>query len=86
MKKNDLIALIFALVLLVGAGYYFISQNGPKATATTSTATQVDVAPTIPDKLDGSGTVSQLTTTYNVRDYKQPLNLSGLGNSTPFGN
>ena len=84
MKKKDLIALVLALVLLVGVGYYFLSQNSSKTSSATSTSSQVEVAPVIPDQLDPNGTLAKLGTTYKVQDYKQPVNLSGLGNPAPF--
>ncbi len=85
MKKNDLIALVVALALLVGAGYYYISQNGSSATTASTTANQVEVVPTINPTLDANGTLDKLNTTYKVQDYKQPVDLSGLGNTAPFG-
>lgn len=83
MKKQDVIALIFALVLLVGVGYYFLSQNSHKTTAAGS-GTQVEVAPVIPNQLDPRGTLDKLSSTYKVRDFKQAVNLTGLGNPAPF--
>jgi hypothetical protein len=85
MKRNDLIALIFALVLLVGVGYFFLNQN-KSPTATASTGKEVEVAPVIPSDIDPDGTITKMSKTYKVQDYKQPLNLTGLGNSAPFGN
>jgi len=85
MKKNDLIALIFALVLLVGVGYYYISQNSSPSTTASVTAVQVEVAPTIPPDLDPSHVLDNLGSTYKVQDFKQAVNLNGLGNNSPFG-
>jgi hypothetical protein len=87
MKKNDLIALVFALVLLVGVGYYFLSHNGSSTTSSTaSDNSQVEVAPNIPADVDPSGTLGKMSSTYKVQDYKQTVNLNGLGNTAPFGN
>jgi hypothetical protein len=86
MKKNDLIALIFALVLLVGVGYYYISQNSRPSGSTTTTAVQVEVAPVIPPTLDPNQVLSNLANTYKVQDFKQTPNLTGLGNNAPFSN
>ena len=84
MKKNDLIALVIALAALVGVGYYYISQNTHSTSTTASAASQVEVAPTIADTIDPDNTLSQLDTTYKVRDYKQPVVITGLGNPAPF--
>jgi hypothetical protein len=83
MKKNDIIALVFALILVVGVGYYFISQNKPKTTAAAGTS-QVEVAPTIASSLDPDDTLNKMSSTYNVQDYKQPVVITGLGNPAPF--
>jgi len=86
MKKNDLIALIFALVLLVGVGYYFLSQSSKSSAGATAVATQVEVAPVIPANLDPDQVLNNMSGTYKVQDFKQTPNLSGLGNTSPFTN
>jgi hypothetical protein len=83
MKKNDIIALVIALVFVVGVGYYYISSNAPKTTASSS-ANQVEVPPVIASQLDPSSTLSNMPTQYKVQDFKQAVNLNGLGNSAPF--
>jgi hypothetical protein len=86
MKKNDLIALVIAIVALVGVGYYYVSQDTTllKPSASAAAGTQVEVAPVIPSKLDPDNTLQQLSTTYQVNDYKQPVVTTGLGNPAPF--
>ena len=87
MKTKDLLGLVFAVVLIAGAGYLFYTTQSPhKANAAAVSAKQAEVVPVISDKLDGSNTLTAMTTTYHVRDYKLPVDLTtGLGNTNPFG-
>jgi flagellar basal body-associated protein FliL len=89
MKRNELIALVIALVLLVGAGYYFLSQSSgsgsSSAAAAAIAANQVEVAPSIAANLDEGKTLDQMDPIYHVKDFKQTPDLSNLGNNAPFG-
>jgi hypothetical protein len=87
MKTKDIIGIIFAVVLISGVGFVFYSTQVPhKPNAAALSAKQAEVVPVISDKLDGGNTLPAMITTYHVRDYKLPVDLSaGLGNTNPFG-
>ncbi len=82
MKPKDIIGLVFALALLVGVSYYFISQGKPQSHVD---ASQVEVVTALSGNLDSNGLLNSVESKYKVRDYKVPVNInSGLGNSAPF--
>ena len=86
MKTKDLLGLVFAVVLLAVVGYIFYSTQVHHQSAAATSAKQSEVVPVLSDKLDGGNTIAAMTSTYKVRDYKVPVDLTtGLGNTNLFG-
>ncbi len=86
MKKKDVIMLVAAVAILLVTGYVaYIEVLAPKKTsgAKTSTVT-VEKIGVIPAQFDQDA-VTQLSDTNQVFDYSPPVDLTGLGNNTPFG-
>jgi hypothetical protein len=82
VKKKDLFYLLLAVVIIMVAGYVGYTQLVPKqATAKEVTVEKVGI---IPDKFDDDG-IKWLSDDKNVQDFDSPVDLSGLGNPTPFG-
>jgi hypothetical protein len=82
VKTKDLVYLLLAVVILLVAGYLGYTQLLPKKA--TSKVVEVEVVGVIPGQLDPIG-MGWLNDQTKVRDYDSPVDLSGLGNTAPFG-
>ena len=87
MKKNDIIALVFAAVLLSVAGYIYASQNNLLgSSSSTPTITTVEAPVAILPDIDPSKTVDKISSdSYSTKDYKVPVDSNPIGSNTPFG-
>ncbi len=87
MKRNDLIGLILAVVLLGGVGIIFYnSQSSHKASAAATKSQTAEVVPVINGTLDSNKTLDSMASTYKVQDYKTPVDpTTGVGNTVLFG-
>ncbi len=83
MKQKDIISLVFAVGILLVAGYIGYTQLLPKQ-ATGPTTVTVDKVGVIPDSLDASG-LAAINDPTKVVDFNAPVDLSGLNNQAPFG-
>lgn len=83
MKKKDLMYLVVAVVILLVAGYLAYTQLMPKKT-TASEGVQVEKIGEIPAQLDAEG-LARVSNPAKVVDFNSPVDLSGLGNPSPFG-
>jgi hypothetical protein len=82
MKSKDIVYLILAAVILIGAGYLGYTQLMPKSA--TEKAVEVDVIGKIPSGFDDTA-MARLTDDSKVVNYNVPPDLTGLGNAKPFG-
>ena len=85
MKSKDVLALVFAAVIFLVAGYIGYTQLfAPKTTAKASGA-EVEVVGNIPTSLDQS-VIDTLGDPNKVQDYTPIMDLTtGLGTTQPFG-
>lgn len=85
MKSKDVLALIFAAVIFLVAGYIGYTQIlAPKSSGTKTSELQVEVVGAIPSNLDQSA-LDQLNDTTKTEDFTPVIDLNGLGNGAPFG-
>jgi hypothetical protein len=82
MKQKDIMYIVLAGVIFVGAGFLAYTQlmphqSGPKKV-------EVEVVGVIPDKLSEKA-MDRLTDPTTVVDFNLPVDLQGLGNAKPFG-
>ena len=82
MKKKDLITMAAALIILAVAGYIAVTQLGLFG-STKSKVVMVEVAPVIEPDYSQSA-LNALSDASKVRDFTAPVDLSGLGNPSPF--
>ncbi len=82
MKKKDMIYLVFAVGILLVAGYVGYTQLVPKKSA--AKTVEVDKIGAIPADFD-SGALARLNDPTKVRDFSSPVDLTGLGNKAVFG-
>jgi len=82
MKKKDLVYLLLAVGILLGAGYLGYTQLLPKKAA--SSVVQVEKIGAIPDHLDSAG-LAAINDSTKVQDFNSPVDLTGLGNAAVFG-
>lgn len=83
MKPKDLAMLMVAVAILLVAGYLGYTQLMPKKTTAAKTV-QVEVVGSIPSAMDQTA-ITQLNDPTQVKDLDSPPDLTGLNNSTPFG-
>jgi hypothetical protein len=83
VKQKDVVYLLIAVVIFLVAGYIGYSQLVPKKAA--SQTVTVEKVGVIPADLDSTG-MSWINDTTHVKDYNLPEDLTGLGNTAPFGN
>ena len=82
MKQKDIVYLLLAVTILLVAGYIGYTQLVPKkASAKTVTVEKIGV---VPSALDSAG-MAALNDPTKVKDYNSPVDLTGLGNKSPFG-
>lgn len=85
MKTKDLIALAFALILLVGAGTVFYNQFAPASAKKSAQGEPVEVAPVVERALDEEA-LAIFTDPVKTRSFAVPFDLTrGVGNDAPFG-
>ena len=84
MKKKDVTYLVLTVIILLGAGYLAYTQLFKSKTAAASAGTQVEVIGSIPTAVDPDA-ISQLTDPTKTTDFTPAVDLSGLGNTVPFG-
>lgn len=82
MKKKDLMYLVLAVVILLGAGYLGYTQLAPKQ-GSSSSVTVEKIGP-IPDQMDAAG-LSAINDPGKVQDFNSPVDLTGLGSKEVFG-
>jgi hypothetical protein len=82
MKTKDIVLLLLAVVILLGAGYIGYTQLVPKKSA--GKTAEVDVIGKIPSGFNDEA-MAQLTDPSKVVNFNSPVDLSGLGNAKPFG-
>lgn len=83
MKSKDLVLLLVAAAIFLACGFVGYTQLAPKK-GSASQSVQVEVIGTIPSQMDPTG-MSWVNDPSKVQDYDTPINLTGLGNSSPFG-
>ncbi len=83
MKQKDITMLIVAVLILLVAGYLGYTQLAPKKTTGPKTV-QVEAVGPIPGAMDPKA-LTQLNDPTQVKDLDSPVDLTGLNNSTPFG-
>ncbi len=83
MKKKDLIYLLLAVGILLGAGYIGYTQLMPKKSAS-SNVVKVDKVGEIPAEMNAEG-IAAINDPKQVVDFNSPVDLSGLNNQAPFG-
>ncbi|HVQ43642.1 MAG TPA: hypothetical protein VMT30_01620 [Candidatus Saccharimonadia bacterium] len=84
MKQKDVIYAVLAVVILMVAGYIGYTQLVPKNANGKSTTVEVEKIGVIPGDLDSAG-LDRIGDGGKVIDYNSTPDLSGLGNSAPFG-
>jgi hypothetical protein len=85
LKTKDLVMILVAAGIFLVCVYVGYTQLVPKKSSSSGSQTvQVEVIGSIPSSMDASG-VSALNDTTKVQDFDTPINLTGLGNSSPFG-
>jgi hypothetical protein len=82
MKQKDIVMLVVAAAILLGAGYLAYTQLLPKK-STGPKQVQVEKVGIIPTDMDQTGK-GWLNDTAHVHDFDSPVDLTGLGNSVPF--
>jgi hypothetical protein len=82
MKQKDIVMLVVAVGILLGAGYLAYTQLLPKKSSGPKTV-QVEKVGVLPTDMDATGK-SWLSDTAHVHDYDSPVDLTGLGNPSPF--
>jgi hypothetical protein len=82
MKQKDIVSAVFAVAILMVAGYLGYTVLVPKSTA--SNGVTVEVVGLIPDKMDPEG-LARINDSTKVTDFNTPPDLTGLGNKAPFG-
>ncbi|MDF2461562.1 MAG: hypothetical protein K0S68_965 [Candidatus Saccharibacteria bacterium] len=82
MKTKDVVLLLVAVVILLGAGYLGYTQLMPKSAD--KKTTEVDVIGKIPSGFNDEA-MAQLTDDSKVVNFNSPVDLTGLGNTKPFG-
>lgn len=82
MKKKDLMYLLLAVGILLAAGYIGYTQLMPKKTGATTVT--VEKIGEIPEQVDAAG-LARISDPSKVVDFNSPVDLSGLGNQSPFG-
>jgi hypothetical protein len=82
MKPRDIVYLIISGTIFVFVGYIGFTQLAPQNNS--STQTTVEVVDPIASQFDGESltTISDAT---KIRDFAVLIDLTGLGNQTPFG-
>jgi len=83
MKKKDLMYLLLAVGILLVAGYIGYTQLAPKKTSG-PTIVEVEKIGKIPDQIDAPG-LARISDVAKVVDFNSPVDLTGLGNGSPFG-
>ncbi len=84
MKRKDVTVLVFAVVLLMGAGYLGFTQLAPKPSEQAQQGVEVVTVGAIPGALDTVG-LERTKESERVKWHGSPFNLEGLNNTTPFG-
>jgi hypothetical protein len=82
MKQRDVVYLVLAVIILLGAGYIGYTQLVPKKSS--ASGVQVETVGVIPSTLDEAG-MNLLKDPQKVQDFNSPVDLSGLGNGAIFG-
>jgi hypothetical protein len=75
--------LLIAAAIFLACGFVGYTQLAPKKGASSKTV-QVEVIGSIPAQMDASG-MSWINDPSKVQDYDTPINLTSLGNASPFG-
>jgi hypothetical protein len=83
VKTKDVVYLLIAVTIFLGAGYVGYTQLVP-AKSKGSKSVTVEVVGKVPGSLDKSG-IDRLNDSSKVLDYDSPVDLSNLGNTQPFG-
>jgi hypothetical protein len=83
MKQKDIMMLVVAVAILLGAGYLAYTQLLPKKSAGPKQV-QVEKVGIIPTEMDQTGK-GMLSDSAHVHDFDSPVDLTGLGNPVPFG-
>jgi hypothetical protein len=79
MKQKDLVYLVVAVAILLGAGYLGFTALAPKKSGPKTV--QVEVIGEIKDHMDEDA----LTALSESENFSLPVDLSGLNNPEPFG-
>ena len=85
MKQKDVVYLVLAVAIFLVAGYVGYTQLIPKKSNTASAGVEVAKIGLVPSVMDSAG-LARLNDAAKVTDYNAPVDLSGLGNTAPFGN
>jgi hypothetical protein len=83
VKQKDIVYLLLAVVILLVAGYVGYTQLVPKKGGSAK-GVEGDKGGVVPSELDQAG-LSILSDPAKVRDFSLPVDFTGLGNKTPFG-
>jgi hypothetical protein len=82
VKQKDVVYLLLAVTIFLVAGYIGYTQLVPKRAS--AKTVEVEKVGEIPQTLDADG-LAQLGDGTKVRDFGTAVDLSGLGNTAPFG-
>jgi hypothetical protein len=92
MKQKDIMYLLLAVIIFLAAGFVGYTQLVPHAAS--SKVVDVEVVGPLPGVPGGEGTarlqsrdagLDRLKDPDGVQDFGSPVDLSGLGNTAPFG-
>jgi hypothetical protein len=82
VKQKDIVYLLLAVVILLVSGYVGYTQLVPKKGG--AKTVEVEKVGVIPDNFDDKA-LGWLRDPGRVRDFGSPVDLTGLGNTAPFG-
>lgn len=83
MKKKDIIYIVVAVAVLAIAGLFLYSKSSAGKSAASKTTT-VEVVDPISSTFDAKA-VAQLQDPTVAQNFAVKIDLSGLGNTSPFG-
>lgn len=84
MKKKDIISLVIALAVFAVVGLILYSKLGPKKKVGDNTDATVEIITPIKSDFDPNA-IAELQNPSIAQNFSVPIDLSGLGNSQPFG-
>lgn len=84
MKQKDVVMLLVAVTIFLGAGYIAYTQLLPKKATSKSAGVEVEKVGLIPASFDQAA-LTQLGDPTKVVDFTTPQDFSGLNNTAPFG-